>query len=50
VNQAGRVDDVASADYDGDAEGEGSGRFGDVDPELIRMVNKAIIDQLSDDD
>jgi hypothetical protein len=41
------ADDVAELDSDGDGgESEPVG-FGDIDPELIRMVNKAIIEQLS---
>jgi hypothetical protein len=50
VNQAGRVDDVASADYDGAGSGSEPVGVSDIDPELIRMVNEAIIEHLSGDD
>jgi hypothetical protein len=46
VNQA-VADDVDGSDCNGDGGGSEPVGFGDVDPELIRMVNEAIIEQLS---
>jgi hypothetical protein len=50
VGQASVVDDVAESDRGGAGSGSEPVGVGDVDPELIRMVNKAIIEQLSGDD
>jgi hypothetical protein len=43
------ADDVAESDRDGDGGRSEPVGFGDVDPELIRMVHEAIIEQLSGD-
>jgi hypothetical protein len=49
VSQASLADDVDEVDRDGDRSDEEPVGVGDVDPELIRMVNEAITEQFAHD-
>ena len=48
--QASLTDDVDESDRDGAGSGSEPVGVSDIDPELIRMVNEAIIEHLSGDD
>jgi hypothetical protein len=50
VNQGTRGDDVDGSDCDDAVDKSGSVGFGEIDPEVLRMVHEAIIEQLSGDD